>query len=95
MSQPAPSPNSPIPQPNQLLNTCGQCRWAKPAPNLGQRFCYGGPPTPVMLGAQETAIRGQVNFRIESLYPVVASIQPACRVFEPAAETMGDPQGSA
>jgi len=62
--------------------TCGTCKWGRvQGADLTKRVCFGGPPTPVLLGAAPQA-NGQVAMRLELVRPVVDSKDPQCSRYE-------------
>jgi hypothetical protein len=59
-----------------LKPTCGTCEFAAATPDLAVIVCQGVPPTPCIIGAQQT-VRG-VEFNVEMMVPRLPRAQKAC-----------------
>lgn len=60
--------------------TCGTCKHAEIVPqDVTQIICYGAPPTPVMMGMQQT-VAGQQPM-IVAVHPVLTRGEHACSLW--------------
>lgn len=63
------------------LEVCGNCRFAVPVPqDMRKISCRGTPPTPVVLGGQQTPMGLQLQ--IECYWPQLDTATPACALWK-------------
>lgn len=71
--------NKPLPDISHLIitkpmPTCGTCEFHEATPDLNMILCHGVPPTPCIVGGQQT-VRG-VEYQVEQMIP---RLPRACR----------------
>lgn len=56
--------------------TCGTCRYHQSTPDLTQVICKGVPPTPCIIGGQQTV--AGMSYQVELMSPHMARSAPGC-----------------
>ena len=62
-----------------LMPTCGNCAFAETTPDLAVIICHGVPPTPCVVGGQQT-ITG-MQFNVEMMVPRLPRVTKACALW--------------
>lgn len=65
---------------------CGTCRFHSPTPDLAIIQCNGVPPTPCIVGGQQT-IAG-MSYQVEVMSPMLPRTRPACALHQPSANNV-------
>ncbi len=63
-----------------LSPSCGNCLYHEPTPDLQTIACKGVPPTPIMMGAQQTAMGMQLDIRC--FWPQVPRDTKGCALWK-------------
>lgn len=62
------------------IPNCGNCLYHEATPDLAAVMCKGVPPTPVVLGAQQTATG--MHMQVENIWPQLPRASKGCALWK-------------
>ena len=71
-----------------LLQTCGNCRFKDRTPDVRTITCTGTPPTPILLGLQETPLGPQPV--MQYVWPQLPRTTPGCGLWQNASRVIAN-----